>query len=461
MELRAETSVFDDKLLKEDINNAQETADNAQVIAGTTAQYFWFLEEIGSVPEGVGTGAHITNLTKEEFLYNPANGGGNLLARSNGIAIRDGLTELAYFSGTAAQIGKSNSYNSYFDAQSFQIRNGSTLLSKFTSNGTDIYLANDSANSVASFGTTARIGKEASGHALVKSDGLHVWTGAESTDSNEVAFFGSTSRIGKSGQTYLEVTSAALNVYSNNGSKIVATLGEYTNGSGRLDIAGVSTVSGAYVYPAVIGLKGSADTDLVEMVCDRLRWGKMGTNHQYIELFRASDFSTLFLDGSTSDLNVQVSGHVYATNYIESSNRVEAGTRFKSEYCYTETISTDNRVAITSSGNMGKYKSSSRRYKDQIEDSRFNPHGLYELRARQFRYKDGYFALDDDNPHAYDLQVGFIAEEVEQYYPAAVVYDTDTGEIENWEERKIIPPMLTLIQELNDRLTKLEQKGAN
>lgn len=169
MELRAETSVFDDKLLKEDIDNAQETADNAQVIAGTTAQYFWFLEEIGSVPAGVGTGAHITNLTKEVFLNNPANGGGNLLARSNGIAIRDGLTELAYFSGTAAQIGKSNSYNSYFDAQSFQIRDGSTLLSKFASNGVDIYLADDSTNSVASFSATARIGKEADSNIVVTS----------------------------------------------------------------------------------------------------------------------------------------------------------------------------------------------------------------------------------------------------------------------------------------------------
>ena len=116
MELRTETSIFDDKLLKEDINNVQETADNAQVIAGTTAQYFWFLEEISGVPEGVGTGAHITNLTKEEFLYDPANGGGNLLARSNGIAVRDGLTELATFGADGATIGKSDGAHSVIDA---------------------------------------------------------------------------------------------------------------------------------------------------------------------------------------------------------------------------------------------------------------------------------------------------------------------------------------------------------
>lgn len=278
MELRAETSVFDDKLLKEDIDNAQETADNAQAIAGTTAQYFWFLEEIGSVPAGVGTGAHITNVTKEEFLNNPANGGGNLLARSNGIAIRDGLTELAYFSGTAAQIGKSNSYNSYFDTQSFQIRNGSTLLSKFTSNGTDIYLADDSANSVASFGTTARIGKAASGHALVKSDGLHVWTGLESTATNEVAFFGvdtnnnAFARVGKSNTRHIEIKDGGLQVYKDastpiahvgygNGNAVSGTapapyftFGERSGGIGNYSfVEGSGTASAAYTHVEGLG----------------------------------------------------------------------------------------------------------------------------------------------------------------------------------------------------------------
>lgn len=157
---------------------------------------------------------------------------------------------------------------------------------------------------------------------------------------------------------------------------------------------------------------------------------------------------------------VESSGTVKGTVIQSTNGRVEADTRFKSEYCYTETISTDNRVAITSNGNMGRYSSSSRRYKEQIEDSTFDPHGLYDLKARQFVYKDGYFALDDDNPHAYDLQVGFIAEEVNEHYPAATVYDTNTGEVESWSERKIIPPMLTLIQELNDRVLELERRLA-
>lgn len=65
-------------------------------IAGNTNQYFWHMET------GTDTGAHITEVPQEE--WNDPNStnyhsGGNLLARTNGIAIRDGLTELAQFRG--------------------------------------------------------------------------------------------------------------------------------------------------------------------------------------------------------------------------------------------------------------------------------------------------------------------------------------------------------------------------
>lgn len=70
------------------------------VISGNTNQHFWFT---GS---GSDTGAHITEITREEFLADPENGGGNLVARSNGIAIRNGLTELASF-GEVIRLGRS------------------------------------------------------------------------------------------------------------------------------------------------------------------------------------------------------------------------------------------------------------------------------------------------------------------------------------------------------------------
>lgn len=83
-------------------NNAEATAQSAQAsaaaahqIAADTEQHFWFTET------GADTGAHITEVTQEE--WNDSNSpnyhsGGNLLARSNGIAVREGLKELATMS---------------------------------------------------------------------------------------------------------------------------------------------------------------------------------------------------------------------------------------------------------------------------------------------------------------------------------------------------------------------------
>ena len=68
-------------------------------IADNTNQYFWHTET------GTDTGAHITEIPQDEFLAAPEHGGGNLLARSNGIAVRDGLEELAQFSADGISLG--------------------------------------------------------------------------------------------------------------------------------------------------------------------------------------------------------------------------------------------------------------------------------------------------------------------------------------------------------------------
>ena len=111
-------------------------ATQAYEIAGRTNQYFWFTDEVKHFPtndtvvdlfkvyyeligevytvvtptgtenpseegwyeEFADTGAHITEIPQEDFLEDPNSGGGNLLARSNGVAVRNGLTDLASFS---------------------------------------------------------------------------------------------------------------------------------------------------------------------------------------------------------------------------------------------------------------------------------------------------------------------------------------------------------------------------
>lgn len=86
------------EMAQENAREARASAGAAYKIAADTNQYFWHTET------GADTGAHITEIPREDFEADPSNGGGNLLARSNGIAVRDGLTELATFSADGLQV---------------------------------------------------------------------------------------------------------------------------------------------------------------------------------------------------------------------------------------------------------------------------------------------------------------------------------------------------------------------
>ena len=81
------------------VQTVKKVAEATAKIAGDTAQFFWVTES------GTDTGAHITEKPQEEFIADPENGGANLLARSNGIAVRNGLTELATFSANGIRLG--------------------------------------------------------------------------------------------------------------------------------------------------------------------------------------------------------------------------------------------------------------------------------------------------------------------------------------------------------------------
>ena len=112
------------------LTTACANSESALQIASDTEQHFWTTET------GTDTGSHITEKTQDAFLANPQNGGANLLARSNGIAIRDGLTELASFSAdgitfddeTPFVIGNSGAYI-FFDPTNNRIIIGGNNIS--------------------------------------------------------------------------------------------------------------------------------------------------------------------------------------------------------------------------------------------------------------------------------------------------------------------------------------------
>lgn len=97
------------------VQTVKTVAERAARIAGNTSQYFWHTET------GTDTGAHITEIPQEDFLADPSNGGGNLLLRSNGIAVRDGLTELATFAAGLIQMGESGGWTTKVTDTGFQI----------------------------------------------------------------------------------------------------------------------------------------------------------------------------------------------------------------------------------------------------------------------------------------------------------------------------------------------------
>lgn len=77
------------------------------------------------------------------------------------------------------------------------------------------------------------VGPSASGHTVVQSDGLHVWTGTETSDKEkEAAFFGSTARIGheKGAHTLIEPSQMAMvTEYGVEAMKIVGNGGSSTS----------------------------------------------------------------------------------------------------------------------------------------------------------------------------------------------------------------------------------------
>ena len=82
-----------------------------------------------------------------------------------------------------------------------------------------------------------------------------------------------------------------------------------------------------------------------------------------------------------------------------------------------------------------------------------NPDKLYELPIRAFKYKPGYLEKGDRREDK-DI-IGLIVEELEVIYPIAVNYDKD-GRPEMWNAQILIPAMLKLIQEQNERIKKME-----
>jgi len=108
-------------------------------------------------------------------------------------------------------------------------------------------------------------------------------------------------------------------------------------------------------------------------------------------------------------------------------------------------------VLVSSTGQLG-IASSSRRFKEEIQDMADASNGLLRLRPVTYRYKQPY--PDGSKP----LDYGLIAEEVAEVYPDLVARTSD-GQIQTVMYQKLTPMLLNEVQKLNNELAREREES--
>ena len=106
--------IASDSIQLESIKDVYDTAEGANTTASTTAEHFWTDSD----------GAHVTEVTQTEWsdISDPNyHSGGNTLITATGMDVRDGMTTLASFGSTGAQVGQSGSGHTVVNAGGMQV----------------------------------------------------------------------------------------------------------------------------------------------------------------------------------------------------------------------------------------------------------------------------------------------------------------------------------------------------
>lgn len=177
------------------------------------------------------------------------------------------------------------------------------------------------------------------------------------------------------------------------------------------------------------------------------------------------------LDGTDSSGFVQISGTQTITgNKNFNGTNISNGTFTVNNNFFADTIfrqsgggnmtgySTQAGWSLsTYGGTLGKYPASSSRYKEAISetfDAKINPKNLLNVKVVQFKYKNDAIGKDDS---LFDRTIlGFIAENFEEEFPSAVLYNSD-GTTENVYDRSIIAGTLKLVQDMYKNMEKMRQ----
>lgn len=117
-------------------------------------------------------------------------------------------------------------------------------------------------------------------------------------------------------------------------------------------------------------------------------------------------------------------------------------------------MSSGYTLGVSDNGHVSKVSSSSKRYKDvgdtimpsEIEE-------WYKIEPIWAKYKDGYLMEGDENEGRY-LPM-FIAEDVEEHFPEAVMHVN--GQVEDWNYRIMIPAMFAMLKQQKSEIDNLKE----
>lgn len=258
----------------------------------------------------------------------------------------------------------------------------------------------------------------------------------------------------------------AINLFAKTGGTIIANNAFVPSDNAKLALgkAGALGWSNIYignesgVYNGLRMIVGGSNENL----CGRDEDGRyIFGNNSSIMYYRAKNVDTT----TTGNAFKFTSGNDIASNNTTSVwlfGGADSTSRFIGSYmAYNRTYSSAANMYVTSNGLFGRSTSSSERYKEDITVADVNCFsGLYNLPVKKFKYKSGYLCGEDERCGQY--LYGFVVEDLVDILPCAVEHITnENGDSvpEMWNSNIIVPALLKLIQDLNNRVKVLE--GAN
>ena len=210
---------------------------------------------------------------------------------------------------------------------------------------------------------------------------------------------------------------------------------------------GVITTSRIYLYPTTYS-GGSIIASIIAYTNQQLTNPLGG-------LYFDSDGITL---GKNTYIGDNGGNNLYAKTVVADKYRIDdATTSTQAPNCRILTDGTYKDYLAYATGSSIRYKHDFK----TIFNEELDPHNLYNIKIYQYKYQTNYLDNEEDNRYDTDV-IGFIAENVEKYYPIAVDknYNKETGKsvVTDWNDKYIIPPMLKLIQEQHEEIEILKQE---